>query len=269
MSFSHAVKMHDELTEQNIIGDCYATSLDSILQDKDLSAGFYYDIVAAQGSQNPKKFEELVRKQVAKHFREDHFTFDIIGHLSAYFAPDGNPLNWDEPSDAYEVVPPDLAPWIRRQAESEWERVYDFRIGEETEAERLERARSAQIDLYERFGIFVVTRNMILDGVSPMPISLQSREGDSHVFAVTHNGLDDIHVVDTAVPEDTTEEIPRPLLRSPHLDLEWLCSLDGSLEELPEQLDIFGNPYSRITDSNIPIEKDYWKYAVYPVPPSK
>lgn len=230
-----------------------------------MSDGFYYDLVAARTALDEDKSEKLIREQVAKHFRSDHYTFDIINRLSVYFAPDGNPLEWGEPSDPYEVVPEFILPKLRQYPQSEWERVYGYRIEDETEEERLERAESAKNDADERFGTFVITRNMILDGVSLMPVSMQDSV-NSHVFAVEHTGLDDIHVVDVALTGDNPFETAQPLVRSPRLDLSWLCHID---DQDIDHLNMFGDPYSGITDSNIPIEEGYWKYAAYTIPPQK
>jgi hypothetical protein len=268
MSFIHAEKMHNELAEQGIFGgDCIATSLDSFLVNRDLPDGFYYELVAARESQDEDNFERLIRQQVAKNFRNNHQAFTSLFELSVYCAPDGNPLEWDSPSDRYEVVPIELVPLIKDLPNKEWGRVYGITFDDETETERRKRADSACEDAYERLGMFVVARNMILDGVSLMPMGLQ---GDAHVFAVTQNGLDDIHVVDTIVdPEDETNGYNR-LVRSPHLPLEWLCNIEGFFEESPNVLNMFGDPHVRITDTNIPIiGQNNWKYAVYPVPPQK
>lgn len=271
MSFAHAEKMHSELGDQGIIGgDCFATSLDSILQGTDLPDAFYYDIVDAQRTQDEDKFEGLIRQMVAKYFREDNRAFNTISQLSVYCAPDGNPLQWGAPTDPYEVVPEELMPWMSDLADKEWERVYGIQFEDEAERDRTQRAESAREDTYERLGMFVVARNMILDGVSLLPVHTQNMEGDTHVFAVSHNGMDDIHVTDTVLSIDADIDSYRPLERSQHLDLAWLCGLVEHVEERPGLLNTVGEPYTRITDSNIPVQDaGKWKYAFYPIPPQK
>lgn len=270
MSFQHADKMHNELGEQGIsAGDCFATSLDSILPpDKDLPDGFYYDLVAARNVGDVVRYEGLIKQQIIRNFRADHPVFHTVVDLGVYCAPDGDPLQWGEPTDKYEVVPEEFRQLISDFPGQEWERVYGIR-DYEPEAERHERADSALEDAFEKLGMFIVARNMILDGVSLMPLAMQS-ETETHVFAVTHNGLDDIHIVDTTFTPDGDDDSFRPLVRSSHLSLPWLCELEGDIEELPESVNEHGYSFPRITNSNIPIASgSKWKYAVHPFPPSK
>lgn len=231
MSFEHAEKMHNELAEQGIPGgDCFATSLDSMLQNKDLPDSFYYDIVAARRDKDEDRYDDLVRQQIVRNFRNDHPTFDTVMNLSVCCAPDGNPLLWGEPTDRYEAVPAELRDLIDTLPRKEWERVYGIER-DETEAERLERAQDARDDAYERLGMFVIARNLILDGASLMPMSMES-ETATHVFAVTHNGLDDIHVINEIWTPESDPESWKPIARSPHLPLTWLCEVDHDEDAL-------------------------------------
>lgn len=202
-----------------------------------------------------------IKREAERVFRSDHPRFEYVGWQ--YEVPNGDPSQWT-PEDQYEEFNPTAAELrgMKRYYENVRQQVYDINAGE-AESVRRERAESAFIDAQDKVGVFVVARNILLDGCNL--ISVQSgMTGANHAFGVSRGKSGDMKSLRTIGTSEDAEGIQH-LVQSPACSLKALCGI----EPREPECDVYGNFYPNFTDSNVLCREGEWHYVFYALPPEK